>query len=242
MRTAGQRTAEQRGPGLLGWNELENFDGNDLAIADGAAGSTAYFSAHALDGFTRRVCASLMLCSPATAADDRRHEHERPRPAQCAAYDPIAADGFRPARLDLRRRPVRVDRRRAVVPSGRRPGRRHRQGPGLFGHGLRRSHAAPVRRRLERALRPLCRCLAAHPRGGLQRGRAGRADRALDRPRRRALGLGRLGEEGHARQAGREPRPDVTGDLGYNGGISSIVFVPGVVADSCSPTPATGCG
>ncbi len=78
-------TAGQRAPGRLGWDELGRFDGNDLAVADGlgANGSTAYYSAHALDGFTRRVCTSPMACvtsTPPLAIAGTRHHP--PRAAQ----------------------------------------------------------------------------------------------------------------------------------------------------------------
>ena len=95
-------TAEQRGPGLLGWDELSGFDGNDLAIADGIAGSTAYYSAHRLDGFRRRQCLTPTVCVTSaptlTVAGTNASLQDEPN---IQAYDSIAADDFCPPRVSI---------------------------------------------------------------------------------------------------------------------------------------------
>ena len=95
-------TAEQRGAGRLGWDELSGFDGNDLAIADGVDGSTAYYSAHRLDGFRRRQCVSPIVCvtsaPPLTVAGTNASLQDEPN---IQGYDPIAADDFCPNRVSI---------------------------------------------------------------------------------------------------------------------------------------------
>ena len=224
-------TAEQRGPGLLGWNEIGPFDGNDLAIADGVDGSTAYFSAHALDGFTRRVCTSPMLCftttPPLTIAGTGTSVHDLPN---LPAYNPIAADAFCPARVALFAdgvfestdgaqsfRPVAglgAGKVKALAYSGKGcadPARRLyvAASTGLF---VRSAGASRFSR------------VAAYSVAG----QGAPVALSIDPGDGRSVWVASAKKVTHVR-LGASRATDVTGDLGHNGGISSIVFVPGVV-------------
>ncbi len=224
-------TAEQRGPGLLGWNELENFDGNDLAIADGADGSTAYFSAHALDGFTRRICASPMLCltsrPPLTIAGTSTSVHDLPN---VPSYDPIAADAFCPARLAIFAGGLfeSTDGAQSFRPVA-----------GLGGGTVKAlaysgtGCADPVRRLYVAAKTGLFARSAGASR--LTRvaaysvaGQGAPVALSIDPGDARSVWVASATKVTHV-SLGASRASDVTGDLGHTGGISSIAFVPGVV-------------
>ena len=225
-------TAEQRGPGLLGWNEIGPFDGNDLAIADGADGSTAYFSSHGLDGFTRRICASRMLCftsaPPLTIAGTSTSVHDLPN---LPAYEPIAADGFCPARLALFADGVFESTDGAQS---------FRLVAGLGGGTVNalaysgKSCGDPARRLYVAASTGLFVRSGGASRltrvAGYRVARRGApVALSIDPGDGRSVWVASAKKVTHVRLGASTRVTDVTGNLGHNGGISSIAFVPGVV-------------
>ena len=95
-------TAEQGGPGALGWSELGGDDGYNLAIADGIDGSTDYWSHQRLGGFARRHCTTATAC---TTSSPRLRiagtNKDLPGLANIPGYDPMAADDLCPARISI---------------------------------------------------------------------------------------------------------------------------------------------
>ncbi len=224
-------TADQRGPGTLGWDEIGPFDGNDVAIADGTGGSRAYYSAHGLDDFTRRVCTPLKLClidsPPLTIAGTGTSVHDLPN---LPAYNPIAADAFCPDRLAIfaaglwesadgaqTMRPVLglgTATAKAMAYSGTSctdPARRLyvAASTGLF---VRQGGAAPLTRvtayRVAEQGAPVA--------------------LSIDPGDARSVWVVSATKVTHVR-LGASHATDVTGDIGHLGKIHSVAFIPGVV-------------